>query len=142
MHLIRKLRAGSNRSARRKPLSYANVVATLALFVALAGGTAYANGWIITKTSQIKPSVVKSLTGKTGKTGKTGPAGAAGAAGAAAASGLRRTRNLRASSQNARFGSGAGPGPGLGFGLGLGLGSRSPGSGGSGSWASVIRDPA
>jgi hypothetical protein len=64
-------------------LSYANIVSTLALFLVLAGGSAYAaNHYIITKKSQIKPSVVRALKGNAGPAGAPGPAGAAGAAGA------------------------------------------------------------
>jgi hypothetical protein len=82
----------------RKHLSYANVMATIAVFVAL-GGSAIAAGVIITKPSQVKNGV---LTGKKlkrgtlgadrlsaaaraslqGKPGATGPAGADGAPGA------------------------------------------------------------
>jgi hypothetical protein len=68
----------------RRRVSYANVAATLALVIALAGGTAYAaSKIIITKTSQISTSVRKALHGATGPAGAPGAAGAAGATGPA-----------------------------------------------------------
>jgi hypothetical protein len=45
------------RTVVQRHLTYANVVATLALFVAL-GGSAFAAGYVITKSSQIKDGVV------------------------------------------------------------------------------------
>lgn len=62
------------------------VVAVIALVVAL-GGAAFAKGVIITKLSQISPSVQKKLKGKTGKTGATGPQGQAGPQGLKGATG-------------------------------------------------------
>lgn len=59
-----------------------NFVAWLALFVALGGTSLAASHYVITSTKQIKPSVLKKLTGKTGAKGPQGPAGAAGLAGA------------------------------------------------------------
>jgi hypothetical protein len=82
----------------RRHLSYANVMATVAVFVAL-GGTATAATYVITKKSQIAPKVRKQLsgakgakgpqgaTGPQGPTGARGPAGVAGAAGAQGATG-------------------------------------------------------
>jgi len=70
--------------------SYANVVATVALVLALGGGTAWAaHHYLITSAGQIKPSVLKSLKGKHGSSGPpgtTGPTGTAGPTGAAGAS--------------------------------------------------------
>jgi hypothetical protein len=87
MHRIRRQRA-SDHDAPRKPLSYANVISTLALFLVLSGGTAYAaDHYLITKTSQIKPSVLAKLKGRTGAKGTTGPAGAQGPAGATGSQG-------------------------------------------------------
>ena len=67
----------------RKHLSYANVVATLALLFAMGGTAVAANHYLITKTSQIKPSVLKKLKapGATGKAGASGAPGAQGVAG-------------------------------------------------------------
>lgn len=64
----------------RKHLSYANVVATLALVFAMSGGALAASHYLITKTSQIKPSVLKKLKtpGKAGPQGPSGPAGTTG----------------------------------------------------------------
>jgi hypothetical protein len=63
-------------------VAHATVIAYLALFVALAGGTAYAaKHYLITSTKQIKPSVRKALHGSTGPTGPSGPGGATGPSG-------------------------------------------------------------
>jgi hypothetical protein len=66
----------------RKP-SPAVAIASVALFFSLAGTGLAASKYLITSTSQIKPSVLKDLKGKEGPAGQQGPAGAAGAAGAA-----------------------------------------------------------
>jgi hypothetical protein len=67
----------------RRRLSYANVVATLALVFAMSGGALAANHYLINSTKQINPKVLKKLKGKTGSSGKTGAAGTNGAAGTA-----------------------------------------------------------
>jgi hypothetical protein len=70
----------------RKP-TVTSAVAILALFIALGGSAIAANHYLITKTSQIKPSVLSKLKGKAGATGPAGTAGALGATGPAGASG-------------------------------------------------------
>jgi collagen triple helix repeat protein len=70
-------------SVLRRRVSYANVVATLALVFAMSGGALAASKFLITSTKQIKPSVLAQLKGKTGKSGPAGAAGAQGPAGAA-----------------------------------------------------------
>jgi hypothetical protein len=59
-----------------------NLVAWLALFVALGGTSLAASHYAITSTKQINPKVLNALKGKTGVAGPQGPAGANGAAGA------------------------------------------------------------
>jgi hypothetical protein len=72
----------------RKHLSYANVVATLALLFAMSGGALAAKHYLITSTSQISPKVLKKLKGRAGARGNTGPSGATGAPGATGSGGL------------------------------------------------------
>jgi Collagen triple helix repeat (20 copies) len=67
----------------RQRLTYANVVATLALVFAMSGGAMAANHYLINSASQISPKILKKLKGKTGATGKTGAPGAPGTPGAA-----------------------------------------------------------
>lgn len=67
----------------RRHLTLANVAATLALAVALAGGSAYAaTKIIITNKDQISKSVIKQLHDAAGATGSRGAPGAQGAQGA------------------------------------------------------------
>ena len=63
--------------------SPAIVIATVALFFSMAGAGIAASHYLITSTSQIKPSVLKSLRGKQGPSGAPGSAGQAGATGPA-----------------------------------------------------------
>lgn len=71
----------------RKHLSYANVVATFALVFAMSGGALAANQYLINKTSQINPKVLKKLKGTSGTPGSPGKQGVAGAIGANGAQG-------------------------------------------------------
>jgi hypothetical protein len=92
MHAFRLRRARRDGGARHKRMSYANVAATLALFLALGGGTAWAaHHYLITSTNQIKPSVLKSLRGYRGYRGYRGVAGVAGVAGASGTTGFTST---------------------------------------------------
>jgi hypothetical protein len=85
---------------RRRRLTYANVVATLALFIAVSGGTAFAASKLITgkqiakgtiSAANIKKNTLSSKlfakgvlqSGPRGATGAQGPTGATGATGAA-----------------------------------------------------------
>src|ERR1700752_388349 len=77
-------------SVLRRRMSYANVVATLALVFAMTGGAYAASKFLITSTKQIKPSVLAQLKGKNGKDGAPGaqgPGGPQGPAGPAGPSG-------------------------------------------------------
>jgi len=65
----------------RKP-SPGTAIALLALFFAMGGTAIAAHHYLITKTSQIKPSVLKALKGNRGRAGPAGVAGAPGAPGA------------------------------------------------------------
>ncbi len=65
----------------RKHLSYANVVATMALVFAMSGGALAASHYLLNSTKQINPKLLKKLTGKTGATGRAGVTGKEGAAG-------------------------------------------------------------
>jgi hypothetical protein len=67
-------------------LSPATAVALVALFFALGGTAIAAKHYLITSTSQIKPSVLKKLRGNTGGEGPPGPAGPQGPAGSGALS--------------------------------------------------------
>jgi hypothetical protein len=86
----------------RRHLNYANVVATMALVFAMSGGALAASHYLITKSSQIKPSVLKKLkgnighTGATGATGAQGPVGKEGQPGSPGASGTTVVYRVRA----------------------------------------------
>jgi hypothetical protein len=64
-----------------------NLVGWIALFVALGGTSIAATHYVITSTSQIKPSVLSKLHGSRGATGAAGQAGATGPQGTAGAHG-------------------------------------------------------
>jgi hypothetical protein len=67
----------------RKHLSYANVVATLALIFAMSGGAFAASRYLLHSTRQISPGVLKALKGRRGKTGLAGNLGPIGPQGIA-----------------------------------------------------------
>jgi hypothetical protein len=67
----------------RTHLSYANVVATLALVFAMSGGAFAAHHFLITSTKQISPKVLRKLRGNRGPKGADGAPGHEGAKGVA-----------------------------------------------------------
>jgi hypothetical protein len=67
--------------AMRRRLTYTNLAVTFALIFMMSGGAYAANHYLITSTKQIKPSVLKQLTGKSGAAGASGTSGAQGPAG-------------------------------------------------------------
>ena len=67
----------SDRRARRRP-GYADITATIALVLAMSGGAFAAGHYLITSTTQIKPSVLRHLKGARGPRGVTGPRGSQG----------------------------------------------------------------
>jgi len=73
-------------------MSYANVVATLALLFAMTGGAVAASHYLISSTKQISPAVLGKLKGATGKPGADGASGPAGPAGPAGANGTPGTK--------------------------------------------------
>jgi hypothetical protein len=77
----------------RKPSS-GTVIAAVALFFALGGSAIAARHYLITSTSQIKPSVLKELRGATGAAGAEGAAGPAGPAGVTGPQGPAGPTNL------------------------------------------------
>jgi hypothetical protein len=81
-------------SSISRRVTYANVAATLALFLSLSGGALAARHYLITSKNQISPKVLHKLKGKPGKPGKAGPAGAPGAPGPAGAAGSARAYAL------------------------------------------------
>jgi hypothetical protein len=72
----------------RTHLSYANVVATLALVFAMSGGALAAHHYLITSTKQISPKVLRKLKGNRGPKGADGATGNEGAKGVAGQSAL------------------------------------------------------
>src|SRR5271154_129310 len=64
-----------------------NIVAWVALFVALGGTSLAASHYVISSTKQIKPTVLSQLRGRPGRLGATGVPGTAGSIGATGAIG-------------------------------------------------------
>ncbi|HEV2974509.1 MAG TPA: hypothetical protein VGX69_05875 [Solirubrobacteraceae bacterium] len=62
----------------RRHISYANVVATLALVLAMSGGALAAARYLINSTKQINPKVLRAVRGNTGPRGRTGASGVQG----------------------------------------------------------------
>ena len=75
-----------------------NVVAWLALFVALTGTSVAASHYIITSTGQLKPSVVKQLRATRGVSGPAGATGPQGPQGKEGPPGLKGEMGLRGES--------------------------------------------
>ncbi len=71
---------------RRRRLTYANVVSTVALVLAMSGGALAAHKYLLSSRKQIKPSLLTSLKGNQGPTGASGTRGATGPTGATGAS--------------------------------------------------------
>jgi len=81
-------------------MSYANVVSTLALVLAIGGGTAWAaHHYLISSTSQIKPNVLKKLHGANGHNGHNGTNGSNGSNGATGATGVTGATGANLTSQ-------------------------------------------
>jgi len=86
-------RQSLTKASIRRHLSYANIVATMALVLAMGGSAIAPNHYLITSTKQIKSSVLKKLKGNAGAKGATGAQGAQGNEGKAGTNGsmARRT---------------------------------------------------
>jgi hypothetical protein len=92
-----------------KRISFSGVVATLALVLALGGGSALAaSHYLITSTSQIKPSVRHALRGERGYIGYRGYRGYTGATGASGSGGATSVTEQIATGQIAASSSGSG----------------------------------
>lgn len=70
-----------------RAFSPALVIAMLALVLSLGGSAYAAKKYVLTSTSQVKPSVLKTLKGNAGRAGATGRTGTAGPAGPAGGKG-------------------------------------------------------
>jgi hypothetical protein len=68
-------------------LTYANVMATIAVFFSLGGSALAAKHYLITSTNQVSPKVLKKLKGATGPQGTKGDTGTAGDRGPAGIAG-------------------------------------------------------
>jgi hypothetical protein len=71
----------------RQRLTYANVLATVALFLVLGGSAVAAGHYVITAKKQISPKVLKALRGAKGAKGARGPMGSSGPTGQTGATG-------------------------------------------------------
>jgi hypothetical protein len=91
-------------------LTYANIVATLALVFAMSGGALAASKYLITSTKQISPKVVKALKGKNGPMGLQGLQGKEGAPGKEGLAGKEGKEGLRG--KEGKEGEEGPPGPG------------------------------
>ncbi len=78
----------------RRQLSYANVVATLALVLAMGGSALAATHYLINSTNQINPKVLKALKASAGGSGNSGTAAPQGQAGSPGAQGLPGSAGL------------------------------------------------
>src|SRR5262249_39727182 len=90
-------KAGGEEREMRRHLSYANVAATLALFLAMGGGALAANHYLINSTKQINPRALRLLRGARGATGARGPMGAQGLPGPRGATGAQGPRGAAGS---------------------------------------------
>jgi len=97
-------------------LSYANVVATLALVFAMSGGALAASHYLINSTRQINPKLLRALKGRsgpagpkgaTGQTGPAGPKGETGKTGSAGENGEKGEQGREGSSALSTLASGA-----------------------------------
>jgi hypothetical protein len=79
----------------RRHLSYANVVATLAMVLAMSGGALAATHYLITSTKQISPKVLAGLKGRQGPAGAAGAAGPPGTKGEPGANGAAGTAGTK-----------------------------------------------
>lgn len=76
----------------RRHTTYANVAATLALVLSMGSGAMAASHYLVTSTSQIKPSVLRTLHGARGAQGEVGPQGPPGTVGQRGPLGLQGFR--------------------------------------------------
>jgi Collagen triple helix repeat (20 copies) len=80
-------------------MTYANVVATLALIFAMTGSAVAATHYLITSSKQISPKVLKELKAP-GKAGATGPAGTPGTQGPRGANGANGANGIGVNGTN------------------------------------------
>jgi len=79
-------------SALRSRLTYANIVATLALVLSMSGGALAAQRYLVSSTNQLGHGVIATMkhrNGKQGKKGRKGPGGPAGSPGTQGATGAQ-----------------------------------------------------